>query len=311
MHKNMLALIIPQFTLKKTRRRQFSHQMRRHRHFLTTHYFAGNMALSVMEFTAIASADDSCPFGRDFSFGKLFMSKPLGYFDLKDALAESGCPVCRLEARAADSAIDTLLWESVNDVSTRHRLNAARGFCRTHAEKMLRHGAALGVSIIMRDVIHTVADILAAGTFQSSPGLAVRQKLPGFNHTGNPATAALAEALSPQTECPICTAQHAAGTRYLQTLVTFFTGTEALAADYRRSDGLCLPHFQRALGFVTDAETFNALAKAQLHLWRQLTDQLDEFIRKNDYRFQHEKMGREGDAWQRALAAIAGGTKWT
>lgn len=238
------------------------------------------------------------------------MSKPLGYFDIKDALAQNGCPVCRLEARAADSAIDTLLWESVNDVSTRHHLNAARGFCRTHSEQLIRHGAALGVSIIMRDVVHKVTEILAAGTFQDSPGLGVRKKLPGFNHGSSPATTALVKSLSPQAACPICTAQHAAGIRYLQTLTTFFTGADALVADYRRSDGLCLPHFQQALGFVTDAETFNALAEAQLHIWRQLTGQLDEFIRKSDYRFQHEKMGHEGDAWQRALAAIAGGTKW-
>ncbi len=264
-----------------------------------------------MEFTAIAPRLMTPALsGGIFIFQEHTMSKPLGYFDLKEALAKRGCPVCRLEFRAADSAIDSLLWESVNDVETRHRLNAARGFCRTHAEQLVRNGAALGVSIMMRDVVHTVAEILAAGEFQPSPGLAVRKKLPGFNHGGSPATDVLVKTLSPQAECPICTAQHAAGTRYLQTLTENFTGADSLADEYRRSDGLCLPHFRRALGFVTDAETFRALAEAQLHIWRQLTDQLDEFIRKNDYRFQREKMGREGDAWQRALAAISGGSKW-
>ncbi len=234
------------------------------------------------------------------------MSKPLGYFDIKEALTKSGCPVCQLELRAADSAIDTLLWESVNDVPTRHQLNAARGFCRIHADKMVRNGAALGVSIMMRSVINTVAEILSAGTFLGSPGLAMRRKLSVFNHNGNPATAEVEKTLSPQSECPICIAQHAAGIRYLQTLVALFTGENSLAEDYRHSDGLCLPHFRQALDFVSDAETFNALADAQLHIWQQLTDQLDEFIRKNDYRFQHEEMGRESDAWQRALIAISG-----
>ncbi len=234
------------------------------------------------------------------------MDKPLGYFDIKNALSENGCPVCRLETAAADAAIETLLWESVNDVPTRAHLNASRGFCRTHAAKMVRNGAALGVSIMMRDVMHTVAEILAAGTFQGSPGLAMRQKLPVFNHAVNPATAELVKNLSPQAECPICTEAQAAGTRYLRTLVENFTGADSLAEDYRRSDGLCLPHFQQALNFVTDAGTFAALTDAQLHIWRQLTDQLDEFVRKSDYRFQREKMGRESDAWQRALAAISG-----
>ncbi len=234
------------------------------------------------------------------------MSKPLGYFDVKEALNESGCPVCRLEAHTADTAIDSLLWESVNDVPTRHQLNAARGYCHLHAEKMVRNGAALGVSILMRDVVHTVAEILSTGTFQASPGLAMRQKLPVLNHRNSPATAALVKALSPQTECPICVIQHAAGIRYLRTLVEFFIGVDALSEDYRHSDGLCLPHFRQALRFVTAAATFDALADAQWHIWQQLTDQLDEFIRKNDHRFQHEKMGRESDAWQRALKTVSG-----
>ena len=106
------------------------------------------------------------------------MSKHLGYFDVKEALSNSGCPVCRLETQTADAAIDSLLWESVNDVPTRHQLNAARGYCRTHAEKMVRNGAAFGVSILMGSVVHTVAEILSNGTFQDVPGLAMRQKLP-------------------------------------------------------------------------------------------------------------------------------------
>ncbi len=234
------------------------------------------------------------------------MSKHLGYFEVKEALSNSGCPVCQLETQTAEAAIDSLLWESVNDVPTRHRLNAARGYCRTHAAKMVRNGAALGASILMGGVLRTVTEILSNATFQGSPGLAMRQKLPGFNHRGNPATAALAKTLSPQIECPVCTLQSAAGVRYLQTLVESFIGEDALVNDYRRSDGLCLPHFRQALGFVTDEATFNSLIDAQLHIWRQLTQQLDEFVRKNDYRFQNEKTGQEGDAWQRALVAVSG-----
>ncbi len=234
------------------------------------------------------------------------MSKYLGYFEVKEALSNGGCPVCQLEAQTADTAIDTLLWESVNDVPTRHRLNAARGYCRPHAEKMVRNGAALGVSILMGGVLRTVSEILSNATFHGSPGLAMRQKLPGFNHRGSPATAALVKTLSPQTECPVCALQYAAGARYLQTLIEFFIGEDALVNDYRRSDGLCLPHFQQALGFITDEATFNALIDAQLHIWQQLIQQLDEFVRKNDYRFQSEKTGQEGDAWQRALVAVSG-----
>ncbi len=233
------------------------------------------------------------------------LSKPLGYHDLLQAFSESGCPVCRLEARTVDQAIDTILWELVNDPQTRHQLNAARGYCQTHAQQMVRNGAALGVSILMRDVLHTVSEILSASTFQSYAGLSVRQKLPVFNHRPNLATASLVHDLAPQTRCPLCTIQHDAGTRHLQTLVEYFD-TDALLNAYRTSDGLCLPHFRQALTFVANEDTFNALTTAQLQIWQRLIHQLDEFIRKNDYRFQHEKMDQEKDAWMRTLAAISG-----
>ena len=38
-----------------------------------------------------------------------------------------------------------------------------------------------------------------------------------------------------------------------------------------------------------------------------LLDELDEFIRKQDYRFADEKIGAEGDSWMRAIRMIAGG----
>jgi hypothetical protein len=48
------------------------------------------------------------------------MSRTMSYYDLRDALAQPGCPVCRLKADAVKHHLDGLLWESVNDVGVRH-----------------------------------------------------------------------------------------------------------------------------------------------------------------------------------------------
>jgi len=37
--------------------------------------------------------------------------------------------------------------------------------------------------------------------------------------------------------------------------------------------------------------------------------ELAELIRKNDYRFMKEGLGKEGDSWLRALAMVIGSTK--
>lgn len=49
-----------------------------------------------------------------------------------------------------------------------------------------------------------------------------------------------------------------------------------------------------------------ALLAAQREAWAALMTEVDEFIRKNDYRFQHEPRGDEHDAWLRALDALVG-----
>ncbi|MBN1920116.1 MAG: hypothetical protein JW892_02630, partial [Anaerolineae bacterium] len=70
--------------------------------------------------------------------------------------------------------------------------------------------------------------------------------------------------------------------------------------------GLCLPHLRLTLQASGPAAGYRALLTAQREAWSALMAELDEFIRKNDYRFQHEPMGDERDAWLRALDALVG-----
>ncbi len=48
------------------------------------------------------------------------------------------------------------------------------------------------------------------------------------------------------------------------------------------------------------------LVAAQRAIWSRLNDELEEFLRKNDYRFQKEPFGAERDSWQRAISALSG-----
>ena len=79
-----------------------------------------------------------------------------------------------------------------------------------------------------------------------------------------------------------------------------------IVAALRESAGLCVPHLKRALGRASESHTFERLRDAQLAVWQRLADELDEFIRKQDYRFQSERSGAEGDSWSRAIGLVAG-----
>jgi len=127
------------------------------------------------------------------------------FHDLRDALAQPGCAVCRLKADSAGRFPDRLLWESVNDVISRHRIRQAQGFCHAHAWSLVRAGASLGVAIIMHDVLGSVLTALESAVFQATAPWSVRR----VHETLDPrrpaaATAEAVARLEPQAACPAC-----------------------------------------------------------------------------------------------------------
>lgn len=229
------------------------------------------------------------------------------YFDLRDAFALPGCPICRLKADFTEQFLDGIIYEKVNDPGLRHKLRQARGFCSEHAQGLVRKGAALGVAIMMRDVMRQVLKALDEGRFQPLPALSmVRLKEATQPHRPRTATAALVSALVPQAPCPICSHVREMEEVYCGTFAENLLGAEGLLPLYQRSDGLCLPHFRQVLALVGRADVFRALVSVQREIWARLEAQLSEAIRKSDYRFSDEALGDEAGSWLRALAAMSG-----
>jgi hypothetical protein len=77
-----------------------------------------------------------------------------------------------------------------------------------------------------------------------------------------------------------------------------------IAARYRAADGLCLPHLDRALE-VDDAGA-RVLAESAGGSLGTLVDELDEFIRKHDYRFRPESWDDGADTPERAIERAVG-----
>jgi hypothetical protein len=235
------------------------------------------------------------------------MSRTKSYYDLRDALAEAGCPVCRLKARDGERYLDSLLYESVNDLGVRHNVRQARGFCHQHAWQLVRPSASLGVAILHHDVIKTVLKALNGARFQSPPLLSLQRAHESLDaQVPAAATAGLVGRLEPQQPCPACRLEEEMETIYLSILLEHLTGEEGLLDAFEVSAGLCLPHFRQALALMRDKAVFEALVKAQQAIWQRLESDLGEFIRKSDHRFHDEPWGDERDAWLRAIAAVSG-----
>ena len=218
--------------------------------------------------------------------------KDVLYHELLEALQGEGCAVCRLARKASDSYIRALIYEGVTDVKLREALRNARGLCHSHGWRMAgRRGSVLGTAIIYRDVINTLVKALEA-----RPGSARR-----FGR----GQAELSRSLAASEDCPACILERDAECRAVKILLNHI-GDAAMAETYQQAGGICLPHFQLALAHGSQSAG-STLGGWQAQAWAHLRDDLDQLIRKHDYRFRSETVtDEEADSWERSVAAAVG-----
>jgi len=192
--------------------------------------------------------------------------------------------------------IEDVLYSKTTALETRAGWRDARGLCGVHARQLDQIGHALGVSLFYQDILMTVRDLL----LRSASYQAVRRR----------SRKALVEALSPQIECPACTHRDSLEAVYIEVWLDHLL-EPAFLKSVQAADPLCLPHLRQAILQAPDAEHFETLRRVQIAHWESLIGELGEFVRKNDYRFQHELVGKEGTAWLRAVDAVSGKTDLT
>lgn len=231
----------------------------------------------------------------------------LTQYKFLDACREEGCPVCRVEQESVERYLQNHFYENVNSPKWRDRLRRSLGFCHEHSWLAVdrRLGDALGFSILYRDILNNMLRTMESG---DGPGrsthhwTALLRRVPEQARTMVERTL---YAITPAKQCPVCEHRQEKQRAILSALVEGLEDPEVMTA-LQSSEGLCLPHLQRALELVRDAPTCEKLLSLQREKLESLKDQLAEFIRKNDYQVFAEGFGREGDAWRRAVALVVG-----
>ncbi len=233
-------------------------------------------------------------------------SKFVGYFQLLEACGKSGCPVCTVLEDGALRALNELIGEEVNDPEMRARLVASGGLCNWHTWLLARiEHPALGTAILYRSVLE------AARTWLGECDRTVRGQSPGRKLSSRlAARLGLARSASlprAKTRCPLCVSAVRGERRALRTVLDFLDHPEFRDA-FSHSEGLCLPHMDAAVWLGKSHPNFPRLSAWHNARWGELVGELDEFIRKFDYRFAREAWGHERSSWQRAMAVVAGRT---
>lgn len=235
---------------------------------------------------------------------------PLSYHEVIEACDQPGCPICRIGSRAAERYLAGLIYDSVNDVPTRAGLRESLGFCHEHTWRAPEAGesAPLGIAFIYRDVINTLRKRLTAVTFAAA-GPTIWQQLKGAAGVAgeNPS---VAKHLNATAVCPACARRtEMEGLAIAAVLDALTQNDPRLLAKLQETEAICLPHLRQALHQATSQTAFDHMVRLTEEKMSALIAELDEFIRKNDYRFQDEGFNEEADSWRRGLRLVAGGER--
>jgi hypothetical protein len=193
-------------------------------------------------------------------------------FEVREALAQGGCAVCRLALRSVSRLVKSIAYEQINDVEVRADLRSTHGFCTTHAHRWLRevHNPS-GTAIVYRDVLLASARELEG----SGPRRGLLEALRGGSKAGGV-----------DQPCLACRTQRDAEERYVETLLALLGSDAAARTLLAASDGLCRLHVHTARrhgGRAVELIVEHALRRIE-----RCVGELEEVIRKEDYRFRHE-----------------------
>jgi hypothetical protein len=245
----------------------------------------------------------------------------LGFYTLhlKQALGQPGCPICRLRRESEAHYIFYLLYENVNDVTTRAHLVASLGLCPTHTWQMLWReengfGDALGNSIIYADLCRRAAEglehYLKHSNGHTRPDrfnwrTPLRRLLPRTMTTDRKM-----DRLTPREACRVCEIGHGAANSNLKWLVEGCTDADpAFREAYEASSGLCLTHLRQALAVsgLCDASGVHFIATATARKLTALTHDLEEYGRKHAWDNRHEMLTEaEATSVERAAGFFGG-----
>jgi hypothetical protein len=231
-------------------------------------------------------------------------SRFVAYYEILEILPQPGCPICTRQTIASKRALGTLLYEQVTDPLTRRHLLGSRGLCNWHAWMLPEVcDSALGTALVYKHLLLDVLKTLPV-LFSESQTPSRWQRLVDqvTRRQRNPER----RGRRGQTAgCPVCRLCRRAERNDLRTILAFWADPE-FAQAFGQSTGLCLPHLLACSRLCRGHTNLPPLLAEHERKFQALAAELEEFIRKCDYRFQREAFGAERDSWRRVLELFVG-----
>ncbi len=218
------------------------------------------------------------------------IERHLSYFDVKETLAgAASCAFCDIETKSLERYFDSLLYELANDPQVRADLLRSRGYCNRHTRFLLNSRKALSTAVLYRNNVQAFIEYLDGLLSHASCRIPRKGKEEWIIHRA----------------CPACRVQRDVQDRNISVFIEALDDPDMRAA-LDSSVGFCLPHFFAVMEKAQKPGARAIICCMQREKATRLASELDDFIRKQDYRFSHEPIGTEGCSWIQSVRMIAG-----
>ena len=227
------------------------------------------------------------------------MKEQLYTIPVNDAFAvDCECTICIMYKELEKNAVEFTMGPSYMEDDVRE-VTDKTGFCTEHTKKLLKQENKLGISLILHThMVKTNNDIKKLSTGGKSSTL--------FKKKDISALTSYLETIN--TSCYVCSRIEDTFKRYIRTIHHLWASDESFRTKYENSKGFCTKHYQvlleQALVNLNGAkldEYISVTNKIYMDNMERVTNDLEWFIDKFDYRHKDEPWKNSKDALPRAI----------
>ena len=231
------------------------------------------------------------------------MKEQLYTIPVNDAFAkDSECPICEMFKELEKNAVEFTMGPSYMEDDIREVTDKV-GFCTEHVKKLLKMENKLGISLVLHShMVKTNKDIKKLAESNTKGSTLFKKKdissLTDYLNTLN-------------SSCFVCNRIEDTFKRYIRTIHYHWVKEDSFKKKYAASKGFCAKHYQKLLeeaknnlsganldGFIDETN------RIYMENMQRVTDDLEWFIDKFDYRHKDEPWKNSKDALPRAITKL-------